>query len=183
MRREITELHIALQPYARIPTEYVTLAQKVIAKRFRVRVTILSDRPLPAFAYYKPRGRYRAEKLLTDLDRNTPAEYAKVMGLTTSDISTTKGEHIDWGIFGLGSLGGRPSVVSSFRPRRNASADRFRHRWTMTVLHEFGHTLGLNHCPTLHCVMEDYGGSVATVDAENGNYCAVCRARIAAFLR
>jgi hypothetical protein len=31
--------------------------------------------------------------------------------------------------------------------------------------------------------MEDYGGSVATVDAENGNFCAACRARIVGYLR
>jgi archaemetzincin len=105
------------------------------------------------------------------------------MGITASDISTTKGEHKDWGIFGLGAIGGRASVVSSFRLRRGASADRFRHRWRMTVLHEFGHTLGRDHCPTPRCVMEDYGGAVATVDAEDGRYCDACRAGIAAWLR
>jgi archaemetzincin len=47
-----------------------------------------------------------------------------VLGLTAADISTTKGEIVDWGVMGLGSLDGTAGVISSFRCRtaRRAAA-------------------------------------------------------------
>jgi archaemetzincin len=45
------------------------------------------------------------------------------------------------------------------------------------AVHEIGHTLGLPHCPTTGCLMEDAGGKVATVDGEF-DLCERCRARL-----
>jgi len=46
-------------------------------------------------------------------------------------------------------------------------------------VHEIGHTLGLQHCPNVGCLMEDAEGKVATCDREY-DLCAECRARLAA---
>ena len=45
----------------------------------------------------------------------------------------------------------------------------------LTVLHEIGHTLGLPHCPTKGCLMEDAMGKVTTTDGER-DFCPACRA-------
>ena len=66
------------------------------------------------------------------LTKTTPAPYDKVIGLTESDISTTKGEYDDWGIFGLGNLSGRACVVSDYRPAGGTSPPRSSGRVTPT---------------------------------------------------
>jgi archaemetzincin len=105
--------------------------------------------------------------------------FTKVIGLTVRDISTTKDDIEDWGIFGLGGLGGRACVVSTFRLRAGKATDPvFQTRLVKVVNHELGHTFGLDHCPVTGCFMQDAGGRIATVDGESGKPCAACAARL-----
>lgn len=91
-----------------------------IAARLRsvygFQVDIAPTTPLPKSAYYPPRARYRADRLLTWLGPRFRTDH--ILGITTHDISTTKGEVADWGVFGLGEMPGRTTVISSFRLRK-----------------------------------------------------------------
>ena len=140
---------------------------------------LLPRAALPAAAYYPPRRRYRAEKLLDFLDGRLPADGVRILGLTGVDISTTKGDVFDWGVLGLGRLDGASSVISSFRCRKRArGAAHARVRLAKVAVHEAGHTLGLDHCPNRGCLMEDAEGRVATCDREY-DFCARCRGLLA----
>jgi archaemetzincin len=141
--------------------------------------------PLPEHAYYPPRRRYRAEKLLDALGGYAGADApatTKVLGLTEVDISTTNGKFEDWGIFGLGSLGGRAAVISSHRLRRGASADKVAFRIATTALHEIGHTFGLDHCTEARCPMQDAEGKITNTDSSTSHLGPRCRAAIDAAL-
>jgi archaemetzincin len=134
-------------------------------------------------AYYAPRERYRAEKLLDWLESEFAGEnsrYLKIVGLTESDISTTKGDIPDWGVFGLGSLGGKTCVISTrrLRPKEGQPRTILVERLVKVINHEIGHTFGLEHCPTDRCLMQDALGTVRTVDREDGNFCPVCAAKL-----
>jgi archaemetzincin len=134
--------------------------------------------PLPRSAFYPPRHRWRAEKLLAFLVAHAPADASRVLGLTAEDISTTKGKVKDWGILGLATIGGRSGVASSFRCARGAhGAEARRIRLGKVSVHELGHTLGLEHCPNRGCLMEDAEGTAATLDREY-DLCADCRLKI-----
>lgn len=177
-------LSIAIQPLGKVGEANVREVKADIAATFVCRVTVLPEVPLPQAAYYSPRNRYRAEKLVSFIDAHTPGSYDKVIGLTRKDISTTKGTFPDWGIFGYAEIGGRACVVSTYRLKfHKPDARLLRRRLRVLTLHEIGHTLGLRHCPTRGCIMQDCKGTIRTVDASNGTYCRACRSEIKRYLR
>lgn len=166
---------VAIQPLGAVDATVVEVVRADVAAFFDVEVQVLDPVPLPASAWYEPRERYRADRLLGWLE-GVGQGADRVLGLTTQDISITKGSHADWGIFGYGQLGGRTCVVSTFRLRRGPAArELLLARLRKVVRHELGHTWGLPHCPTPRCVMEDYAGTIRSVDAEPGLLCVRCR--------
>src|SRR5262249_23086414 len=58
---------IAVQPFRGLDPEIVDELRHSIPKVFRVDVEVLAEKELPTQAYYAPRNRYRAEKLLAFL--------------------------------------------------------------------------------------------------------------------
>lgn len=175
---------VAIQPFGHLDAAVVTRVRTGISQRFDVDVVVLPERALPADAYYRPRNRYRADRLLDDLEREAAGRYAKVVGLTARDISTSTDRYADWGVFGLGDLGGIPCVVSTFRLERGASTESLlEDRLVKAVNHELGHTFGVDHCPEHGCLMADAEGTIRTVDAGDGRLCAACLARLRGIAR
>ena len=150
-------------PARRQGTEQVVAALRAF---YPIDVRVLPCQELPKAAYYPPRKRYRAERLLAYLNHRMPKDGWRILGLTDVDISTTKDPVADWGVMGLGELPGTATVISSFRCRKKArNAAHAIERLSKVAVHEIGHTLGLPHCPTRGCLMEDAMGKVVTTDA------------------
>ncbi len=178
-------MEVCFVPLGKQDRPLLAVAERGAAHLYGARTRILKRRQLPKAAFYKPRGRYRGEKILDVLDAETGslpsgARCDVIVGIATVDISTTKGSHKDWGILGLGNLGGRSAVVSSFRMRKGASLAMQKRRMVSTVNHEIGHVLGAPHGGAPGCLMNDAQGTVKTIDRESGLLCAESRARIEA---
>ena len=176
------EFTVGIQPLGIFTDAQAQLIRTALQDVYGFEVRILDPRAMPKTAYYKPRHRHRADRILAILGgiaREADSRCDLIMGLTDQDISTTKGTHKDWGIFGLGEVWGTACVVSSHRlTRKLGKKDRRKglERVIKVAIHEAGHVLGLHHCETPGCVMHDAEGTVKTVDGETGHFCEDCQA-------
>ncbi|MDB5203328.1 MAG: Zn-dependent protease [Ferruginibacter sp.] len=123
---------------------------------------------LPASAYFPARNRYRADSLISFLRKITTEGHISI-GITTKDISTTKGKYADWGIMGLGYSPGLSCVASSYRLADNKKTTQL----YKVAIHELGHTQGLPHCPDKGCFMRDAEGK--NVLDEESYFCSSCK--------
>jgi archaemetzincin len=175
------DVKVALQPFAKFDSLLVSLAGKEIQEFYHFEVISLNSKPLPQMAWYPVRSRWRADSLLIWLERSKSDSINFIMGLTDKDISCTNEDIPDWGIFGYGYQPGPSCVISTFRLKRNAKDDaHLRDRFVKVLLHELGHNLGLDHCPTPGCMMEDAEGTIVTVDNEKKELCPKCREKLRA---
>lgn len=167
---------VALLPLGKVEPEYLQRISSELQARMNVRVRLEPARELPQEAYYAPRRRWRAEKLLEAIDANPPAGAWKVLAVTEAEISTTKDDIPDWRIAGQGSLGGLSCVVSSYIYKKHGKTrEEVLRRLADTAIHEFGHTLGFDHCEEPGCVMADARGqALQSTDRSTGRYCARC---------
>lgn len=177
LRTRGTVLLIPLQSF---PDDLLDAVEAGLERELMVEVVRHEVVPLPDEAWYAPRKRYRADKLLDFLD-GFGEPHQKVLGLTEKDISTTNGDIPDWGIFGLGSMPGHSCVVSSKRlSRKPKSRQHVRDRVATVAIHEVGHTFGLDHCgeKEAECVMLDAEGGIENTDTSSGTFGPDCRAQL-----
>jgi archaemetzincin len=179
---------IGLQPLGQYDREQLQYIRKEVQHFFNTPVVILAERTIPAAFINTSKGeRYSADSVIKWLAHTAPDSITKVVGLTHNDIFTTIKEngHVKepaykyavWGIFGLGYMPGRSCIISDHRIQTNDTL-RFHHRLRTVVIHELGHNMGLPHCPTKNCIMNDANERIETVDKSADDYCATCKDRL-----
>jgi archaemetzincin len=176
---------VAIQPFGDFPQDITNEVQMAIDSMYDIESTILSPIKLPKLAYYQPRNRYRADSLIRFLKQEKPNDYDKVLGLTTSDISTTKDGYEDFGIMGLGFCPGESCVGSIYRVKRGAkNRQQIISRFRKVTVHELGHNFGLKHCTyDVKCLMQSAKGKATTIDKADEILCENCRRLIKKKLR
>lgn len=163
-------LIIDIQPYSDIPEKYITHVKNELTKIYP-NILVKKAIPLPKRAYYSKRNRYRADTLINILRQTTQTGYVTI-GMTTKDISDTKGNIPDYGIMGLGYQPGSSCVVSTFRLNKENLLEQF----FKLSIHELGHTQGLPHCPIKTCFMRDAEGKNHA--NEEKEFCPKCKAHL-----
>ncbi|WP_223559958.1 matrixin family metalloprotease [Chryseobacterium lathyri] len=158
---------ILIQPFKDINSENVKKTSEGIRNVYP-NVKILEAIDLPENAYYKDRNRYRADSIIKFLSSRTKEGFVTI-GLTSKDISVTKGKIKDYGIMGLGYRPGKACVASQYRLNRNNTDQQF----FKIAIHELGHTQGLKHCPEKTCFMRDAEGGNPT--DEETDFCNKCK--------
>ena len=164
----IDTIVIKIQPYNDFPEKLTNNLFEQLKKLYPY-VEINQSILLPKQAYYAPRNRYKADTLIWHLSKNSKRS-VNTIGLTSKDISTTKGNISDWGIMGLGYMPGNACVISTFRLNKKNIQEQF----YKVAIHELGHTQGLDHCPDKSCFMRDAEGKNHT--NEEKYFCPKCKA-------
>ena len=182
------ETILGIQPFGNISDKEVDSVKAAVEKMYDFEVIVYEVVDIPPNAYTEIRyPRYRADTLVEWLSNEVPDSIDMLLGLTNEDISITKykdakrkaikhpeWQYRDFGIFGLGRLGGNACVVSSNRLHKDVGDKLFYKRLTRISCHEVGHVLGLSHCPEPKCLMNDANESIKTIDKSTGELCESC---------
>lgn len=164
----------ALLPLADVSNNQIQLLARELRLFYGMKVGVLPRKAMPEISRLKNTRRYSAPVMLQWLKKQKPANYDRILGVTTCDIYTRKGPYPHWGIFGLGYKPGEACIVSEYRLKQfGAKTDTF---LTLVTLHEIGHNLGLPHCARHpSCLMNDAKGTARTLFAEKKWLCSNCR--------
>lgn len=182
-------LIVLIQPLGDVPQRHLDSVRVALHNEHSATVHVAEEVPLPEHAFVTIRSpRYRADTLIAWLKATKPDSVDHVVGITTKDISATKHEpsggikepawkYTDFGIFGLGYVGGPSCVISTFRLGDN-DRPRFFDRLMKIAVHELGHNRALPHCSDTTCVMRDAVERMASIDRAGRGFCGECRKRV-----
>lgn len=158
---------ILVQPFKDLKPESVKFITTEIKKVYP-NVKVLDPIDLPKNAYYNERKRYKADSIIKFLSEKTKKGFVTI-GLTSKDVSTTKGKIKDFGIMGLGYRPGKSCVASNYRLNK----EKLDEQLFKIAIHELGHTQGLKHCPEKTCFMRSAEGKNPT--DEETDFCPKCK--------
>ncbi len=180
-----SETIVAMQPYKGFASDKTDTLSKAIATFYHLKVVILPEIELPKSAFVSIKSpRYRADSIIRIQNRTRPDSIDFIVGLTDQDVSITKKEidgsikkpewkYTDFGVMGLAYCPGKSAIISSFRLKCKDQKLHFS-RLKKVAIHEFGHNLGLPHCPNSHCVMTSANEKISTIDTEKMELCKAC---------
>jgi len=183
------EKHVGIQVLGTFNKTSIEAIKSSIYDIYGFKVSVLKPQHLPEYAFVNIKSpRYRADKIIYQLQENRDDSIDIVLGLMEKDISTTKhdsngdilkpeSKYKDWGVFGLGYRPGHSCIVSTYRLRRS-NKNQFINRLQKISIHEIGHNLGLKHCPNEQCVMRDAAESIKTIDNVHLGLCPDCKNKI-----
>jgi archaemetzincin len=131
-----------------------------------------------SFAYDNSRGQFNSTKIISLLSDRFKDFNGKVVGVISVDLFIPVLTYV----FGEAQLGGKVSVVSTFRLNEIAyglpeNKKLTQERLIKEVLHELGHNFGLLHCEDYLCVMH-FSSTVEEVDLKSDRFCKNCKYKI-----
>lgn len=144
-------------------------------------IVIDEEIPLPEKAFDKARKQHRSEVILGKVRSYAEkSRFDRVLGIADIDVFVPTLNFV----FGQADYDGRAALISLWRLRPEYYGDLpneqlFDERSVKEAVHELGHTLGLEHCSNVFCVMH-FSSSIYETDVKHSLFCDKCSIKIEA---
>jgi archaemetzincin len=136
------------------------------------------EMPLPEEALDDERRQHRSDLILRKVRSYAEkSPFDRVLAVLDVDVFVPKLNFV----FGQADLSGRTALISLWRLRPEYYGDLpnqqlFDERSVKEAVHELGHTLGLEHCSNVFCVMH-FSNSIYETDVKHSLFCNRCSAK------
>ncbi|MFB6170097.1 MAG: archaemetzincin family Zn-dependent metalloprotease [Haloarculaceae archaeon] len=169
-------MRVDIVPVGDVPARVKREASAALRAIYDCEVSVQQPISVPEGALDGRRGQYRAEDLIDSAAGAGDGD--KTIAITGEDLYYRRRNYV----FGLAYLDGRGCVVSTHRLQTSSdggfsersSGEVFSDRVRKEVVHEIGHTLGLEHCDNARCVM-NFSPTVREVDKKEETLCGSCQ--------
>jgi predicted Zn-dependent protease len=170
---------VAVVPVGEVPARVKRAASDALRSIYECDVRIYDSQSVPAGAFDANRNQYSAESFIQLAEEVGDGD--KNIAVTDKDLFYRRRNYV----FGLAYLDGSGSVVSTYRLQTSSdggfshkgSDEIFDDRVRKEIVHEVGHTMGLEHCDNKRCVM-NFSPTVREVDMKEEHLCGSCQRKL-----
>jgi len=176
-------MKIGVLRIGQVDSDTVKRIQESISTIFtQTKCTLIDEQiPLPEEAFDEARKQHRSDVILGKVRSYAEkSRLDRVLGVADIDVFVPRLNFV----FGQADCNGKAALISLWRLRPDYYGDLpneqlFHERSVKEAVHELGHTLGLEHCSNVFCVMH-FSNSIYETDVKHSLFCSRCSGTVEA---
>jgi archaemetzincin len=170
-------MSLLLVPVGGVDQKVMDFLKHDLNKVFNRQVMIGKGMPEPDYAFNKKRNQYLSTAILKAImGEKGYMAHEKILGVVDQDLYVPELNFV------FGEAGQKAAVISITRLRQEfydlpEDQSLFHRRVLTEAVHELGHTYGLSHCRSPHCVMF-FSNTLMDTDRKGSEFCPECKGKL-----